>query len=213
MKTVTSILLVDDSVLVRKALKRLISEMDGFSVDREAGSMTEALELIDGQRPDLIVSELALPGPSGIEILYELRRRKLKIPFLALTRTMSNEVAEQAVRAGADGLITKNSTESELHKAIDAVAGGSKYFTTELESSFDGAAVRVGEDPLELLSTREREIFHLLANGLQNSSIARMLLISPRTVETHRARIVQKLGIRSNAELIHFAVNYGLAIP
>ncbi|MCB0347090.1 MAG: response regulator transcription factor [Bdellovibrionales bacterium] len=213
MKTATSILLVDDSVLVRKALKRLISEIDGVTVDNEAGNLADALAAVDKQRPDLIVSELALPGPSGIEILFELRRRKLKIPFLALTRCNSLEVAEQAIKAGADGYLTKNATEEELRNAVASVCGGSKYLSGDLDGRFHDHEVRVEDDPLSLLSNREREIFHLLANGLQNSSIARKLLISPRTVETHRARIVQKLGISSNAELIHFAVNCGLAIP
>jgi len=134
---------------------------------------------------------------------------------LALTRSNSHEIAEQAFKAGAQAFLTKNTTEDELRKAIEVVASGSPFPTEGLAAALDNgtADIKSGEDPLGILSTREREVFHLLANGLQNSSIARKLLISPRTVETHRARIVQKLGIHSNAELIHFAVDYGLAIP
>lgn len=207
-----SVLLVDDSVLVRKALTRLINEIDGVSVTNEAGDLNEALSIVENYRPSLIICELALPGPSGIELLYELHRRKAKVPFLALTRNSSADTARQAVRAGADGYLTKNASEDELRTAITMLHRGGSYFCRQFGTTL-GAVEHDGSDPLGLLSSREREIFHLLANGMQNSSIARQLSISPRTVETHRARIVQKLGIHSNAELIHFAVGSGLAIP
>lgn len=182
--------------------------------------MEEAVQLVEDHQPALVITEVALRGPSGLEFLLELQRRKLnRVKPMVLSQVEAPDMVKQAFLAGAQGYIFKSSDFENLTTALDTVAANRRYIPRELahladlpEAGYELGGKTRPNDPLSPLSAREREIFHLLANGLQNTVIAKKLFISPRTVETHRARVVRKLGLTSNGELIRFAVKHGLTI-
>jgi DNA-binding NarL/FixJ family response regulator len=215
-----SVLLVDPESLVRFAIKRLIDSLQRFHVSWESGSMEDAIRLVEDHDPAFLITEVALRGPSGLELLLELQRRKLnRVKPVVLSQVEAADMVKQAFLAGAQGYIFKSSDFDNLTMALDTVASNRRYIPQELahladlpEAGYELGGKSRPNDPLSPLSAREREIFHLLANGLQNTVIAKKLFISPRTVETHRARVVRKLGLTSNGELIRFAVKHGLTI-
>lgn len=215
----TRIVLVDGESLIRSALKALINSTESLRVVGDAGSVEEATIAIEQHNPDLIITAIGLPGRSGIELLHEIERRHLSLKSLVLSSNDSESIIKQAIIAGAQGYILKKNNFEMLVKGINTIIKGEPFFcpvAAHVANSFDlnleMEIISSQSDPLDPLSPREREIFHLLANGLQNSSIAKKLFISPRTVETHRARVVRKLGLNSNAELIRFAIRHGLSV-
>ena len=215
-----SVLLVDPESLVRFAIKKLIDSLGRFHVSWESGSMEDAIRQVEEHDPAFVITEVALRGPSGLELLLELQRRKLnRVKPVVLSQVEAADMVKQAFLAGAHGYIFKSSDFDNLTLALDTVASNRRYIPQELahladlpEAGYELGSKARPNDPLSPLSAREREIFHLLANGLQNTVIAKKLFISPRTVETHRARVVRKLGLTSNGELIRFAVKHGLTI-
>ena len=216
------ILLVDAEVLVRQALGVLIGSLDGYEVVGQAATSDEALAFVESNVPDIILLEVALEGPSGIELLLELNRRGVKVKTVILSSLNSPDFVAHALLAGADSYILKSGTFDELKEGLSVAATSNrKYLPRAIASvisvpenyySLDEES-RGELDPLKDLTSREREIFHLLANGTANSDIANILLISPRTVETHRRSIVTKLKLDTNAQLIRFAVKNGLTVP
>ncbi len=215
-----SVTLVDPEHLVRLALGRVIESIGSFEVVAEASDLPEALATLESRPTDLLITEIALPGPSGLELLLELQRRKLlKVRPLVLSQVDSADMVRQALLAGAHGYILKNCSLDELEEGLHAALTNRRYLPSTIahlgdisENTFELGVRGRPDDPLASLSPREREIFHLLANGLQNTVIAKKLFISPRTVETHRARIVRKLELSSNGELIRFAIKHGLTV-
>lgn len=215
-----SVMLVEPENLVRIAMARVIDEIGSFHVSAQAGDVPEALSLLEEQPSDVLITEIALEGPSGIELLLELKRRKLsKIRAIVLSQVDSADMVRQALLAGAQGYILKSCSLEELRQGLQAALTNRRFLPSALahlgdidENTFELGGRSKPNDPLANLSPREREIFHLLANGLQNTVIAKKLFISPRTVETHRARIVRKLELTSNGELIRFAIKHGLTI-
>lgn len=215
-----TILLVDSEVLVRYALSQLINSFGNYEVVAEAENTDSALAALEEHRPDILLTEIALPGPSGLELLLEMQRRKMTgVKTLVLSQVTSANMVTQALLAGAQGYILKCGSPEELCEGLEVTLTNKRYLPPQIahlasvpEGGYELGARSKPNDPLEPLSPREREIFHLLANGLQNTVIAQKLFISPRTVETHRARIVRKLGLNSNGELIRFAIKHGLTI-
>ncbi|MCB0324973.1 MAG: response regulator transcription factor [Bdellovibrionales bacterium] len=216
---VKKVLLVDAEDLVRYAIKQLIDFLESFEVVAEARDMNAALTMIDQSKPDIVLTEIALPGPSGLEFLLELQRKGLSdVRPVVLSQVDSPDMIRQALIAGAQGYVLKSGSFDHLVQGLEAARNNRKYLPPELgalgelpTNAYELSKIRP-DDPLAPLSAREREIFHLLANGLQNTVIAKKLFISPRTVETHRARIVRKLGLTSNGELIRFAIKHGLTV-
>ena len=215
-----SVTLVDPEQLVRLALGRVIESLGNFKILNHASDLNQAISSLESQSTDVLVTEIALPGPSGLELLHELKRRKFsKVRPLILSQVDSADMVRQALLAGAQGYVLKSSSIEELTEGLNAVLTNRRYLPSSIahlgditENSFELGAKEKPDDPLISLSPREREIFHLLANGLQNTVIAKKLFISPRTVETHRARIVRKLDLTSNGELIRFAIKHGLTV-
>ncbi len=214
-----NIVLVSGESLIRSALRVLMNSTDLFHVVDEAGNAEEAIIAIEGHKPDLVITAVGLPGKSGIELIYEINRRALPTKTIVLSSNNSETIIKQAIIAGACGYILKKNNFQMLSRGISAVMNGEKFFcpisaqvanSLDLNNKFEDN--NGDQDPLDPLSPREREIFHLLANGMQNATIAKRLFISPRTVETHRARVVRKLGLNSNAELIRYAIKHGLSI-
>lgn len=210
-----SVLLLDSQILVRKAISRLINSLGNFSVEAEAGNSNDAIAILDRQPIDLVVLEIALEGPSGIEMLHELTRTGRRVKSVVLSSMDAEHLVNLALAAGATSFTPKSCSIEDLNSCLLATAKGERYLPKTLEHLRKVTSTpntQLSFDPLAPLSTREREIFHLLADGMQNASIAKKLFISPRTVETHRARVVRKLGLNSNAELIRFAIKWGLSV-
>lgn len=215
-------LVVDPDILVRNAIARMMGSFPNCcDAIAQADDAEQALHALNAH-PEirLITLEIALPGMSGIEFLRELQRRKILAKTLVISQLTSDDMVTQALLAGAQGYVLKNCPVEDLETAIDTVCrGNARYLPSSIqhlakvsENSYE-LTQQHPSDPLTPLSAREREIFHLLAIGLQNTAIAKKLFISPRTVETHRARIVRKLSLQTNGELIRFAIKHGLSTP
>lgn len=209
-----SILLVDQETLFGEGLRHLFEAQTPYKVSAIARDLNEALSLLDRDEPHFLLTETRLPGPSGLELIRQVKQRSsTSLPILMMSAP-SSDLIQPARSAGARGFLTKRDTFESLVACLEHLEKGGIYLSPSLEliqHQIDQNA-ECSADPLESLSPREREIFHLLADGMQNASIAKRLFISPRTVETHRARVVRKLGLRSNSELIRFAIRNGLAV-
>jgi DNA-binding NarL/FixJ family response regulator len=201
------VLLVDDHELLRAGLRsRLEGERD-IAVVGEADSAETAVVMARSVQPELVLLDLLLPRKSGYDAIPELTVVAPNAKILVVSSLAAPSAVRQALSAGADGYLPKRSSDRQLLDAIRQIAGGSGYVDPELGAKLvnpdDSAA-------LEPLSERERDILHLLALGYMNQEIANKLFISVRTVDTHRAHVMQKLGIDTRAELVMFALAHGL---
>jgi DNA-binding NarL/FixJ family response regulator len=205
------VLLVDDHPLVRSGIRRVLETRPGLTVVGEASSGGDALPLIEGLKPDIVVLDLAMPGVDGLEVLDRLRRRSRTLRILVLTMHAQAEYVRRAIEAGADGYLLKESAVQELLAAIDTVRGGQRYYSPRVEAELarSAAADSAEADPARLTG-REREVLRGIARGLSTKEIAARLSISGRTVETHRANLMRKLDIRSIARLTQYAIRAGL---
>ena len=213
-----SVVLGEPEALVSAALKKLVESSGPYNIVAQVGTAEEILSSIDRFGPDVIVMEIILPGPSGLEALLELERRNSNVKVLIVTRTSSAEIIRRILAISSLSIVLKNDSAEELSRALTSCIDGQQYISRSVQQILEDSEDTNGWDksnsvfdPLVKLSSREREIFYFLAEGLQNAQIAKRLFISPRTVETHRARIVRKLGIKSNGELIRFAIRNGLS--
>lgn len=218
-KPAARILMVDPQTLVRSAFRSFFSTSTNFQIIAEAANVDEAIYILrNNQNIDIVITEAQLPGKSALELLYEMKRLNINISTLMLCSECSPGFTKQAIVAGIKGIVLKQSSMDVLERGLTTIQNGDIYFCPEiqpiansLELQIKREVIPIETDPLSPLSPREREIFHLLAGGMQNSAIAKQLYISPRTVETHRARVVRKLGLHSNAELIRYAIKNGLS--
>jgi two-component system invasion response regulator UvrY len=201
------ILVIDDHEVVRDGVKRIFEELPGAVTFGEASTAPEALRLAGAQRWDVAVLDLSLGGRSGLEVLAELKRIHPQLPVLILSMHSEEQYARRAFKAGAAGYITKDSPRAELLKAINKVMKGGKYVSPALAEQlvFD---LERGSDrpPHETLSNRELEVMIHLAAGKSVSEIAALLSLSDKTISTYRARLLEKMGLKTNAELIHYAI-------
>ncbi len=213
----TRIVLLEDHVVVRRALRGLLERDKDLKVVGEAGSARELL-LIDAEY-ELLICDLGLPGPSGISALAEVRRRWPKRRILVLTMYDDNFRAAEALAAGADGYAVKLEDDAALVEAVRTVAAGQRWLSplldrAEIDRLLERRRARVvATGPLAPLSMREREIFDLMIRGYSCHDIGALLFISPRTADTHRSHIFEKLGVHSVAELVRFAARFGLLGP
>lgn len=214
-----SIILLDSDILIRTAIKALITTIDGFEVIAETDNVDDALALTEELRPKIALIEIVLPAKSGLEYILEVKRRKLPTAVAALSQLHHYDAVSNAMIAGAKAFIPKCGKPTELFAALKVMAETDEtYLPIEYLKMTSTRKARAKQahnptaGPLSCLSNREIEVFYLLAIGLQNTAIAKKLFISPRTVETHRARIVRKLGVTSYGELIRFAIKHGLTI-
>jgi len=210
-----SLLIVDNEAIVCEAVKALLTTIGIYQVAGVATSCDDALSKLDTLRPRIMITEINLPGKSGVELIREARSRNVCSCCIALTSCRTPAVVQQALEYGAISYILKSDSVDGLLAGLSAAVNGKSYTSAALgeiaiSRSTSRSTSGSARDPLNSLSPREREIFYFLANGMQNSEIARTLFISPRTVETHRARVVRKLGLKSNAEIIRYAIRSGL---
>lgn len=207
------LVLADDHLVVREGLRALLESDPDFSVVGQADNGVEVSALVEELRPDVVVLDLMMPGRSGIEVTRELAQRPESPPVLILSVHESEAYVLEALRSGAGGYVLKQAPATELALGIRAVASGVRYLSTPLtQRALDAYARRAGgaPDPYDTLTPREREVLTLAAEGHSNAEIGARLFISRRTVETHRARAMRKLELRSHIELVLFAVRRGL---
>lgn len=212
----TSILLVDDHAVVRTGLKLLLNDIEDMEVVGEASEGDEAISLVEKLRPTVVLMDLSMPhGKDGLSATMEIKKRWPEIQILILTMHDDEEYLFRVIHAGASGCILKSALHNELIHAIKVVAEGSAYLyptaTKKLmEDYLDRLQKGVDGDTLSLLSDREKEVLTLIAKGFSNKEIAEKLIISVKTVENHKARIMAKLKIKTRPELVEYAFKKGL---
>jgi two-component system, NarL family, invasion response regulator UvrY len=204
------VLIVDDHAIVRLGLKEILTSQPDIDVF-EADDADHASKLIDEQKWDLIVLDLDLPGKSGLQLLYEVKRQKPGLPVLVLSVYPEEQFALRTLRAGADGFLSKDAAPEELVTAIRNILGGGKHVSQKVaEMLLFRANPEVNPTLHEKLSDREFQILCLFGQGETVTTIARNLSISVPTVSTYRARILEKMGMKTTAELIRYAIQHHL---
>jgi len=205
------ILIADDHAVVRRGLKQILSEERDISVVGEAKNGHEALEMSRRLEWDVAVVDYAMPGRGGVELLKEIKRHHPKRPVLVLSMYPEEWHAVQVLRAGGSGYLSKETATEELMTAIRKVAKGGRYVSAALaEKLASGLAPDRARAPHEGLSDREYRVLWLLASGKPISQIAKEMFLSPSTISTYRTRILRKLGLANNAQLVQYAVQHQL---
>jgi DNA-binding NarL/FixJ family response regulator len=203
----TKVLIADDHPLFRRGLKDILQAQPDVELVGEADSGNKALEMARKQRWDVLVLDITMPGLGGIEVLSILRKEQPKLPILILSAHPENQYAVRALRAGAAGYMTKETAPQELIRGLRKVLQGAKYVSEALAEklAFDLGA-QTEKKPHDLLSHREYEIMRMIASGKPLGKIASELALSPRTVSTYRNRVLEKMRMKTNAELIRYAL-------
>jgi two-component system invasion response regulator UvrY len=205
------VLIVDDHAVVREGLKRILELRGDIAVIGEAGTSDEVLSKIRSETFDIVVLDLALGRDHGIEVLKHIRSEQPKLPVLILSMQPEEHYAARLLKAGAAGYLSKESAPSELVNAVMKVSSGGRYVSAAIAERL---AFEIGtptsDKPHERLSDREFQIFQMIAIGKGLTQIADELGVSVKTVSTHRTRILAKLAIKNNAELVHYALKQGL---
>ena len=210
----TRVLLVDDHAVLRAGLRRLLEDQPDLTVVGEAGMAVEAIDLASRLQPDLILLDLGMPGLGGLEALPRLRQAAPEARLLVLTMHDDEGYLRQALHSGAAGYVLKKAADHELLSAIRAVQRGEVYvysaLTRSLLEELLPAGAEAPQDAWDKLSDREQEVLRLVALGHTSAEIASRLSLSSKTVETYRARGMEKLGLPSRAALVRFALSRGL---
>src|SRR5436190_13928822 len=202
-----SIVIIEDHTLVREGLKSLLREHPEFKIVGEASEGKHGLKLVEKHKPDLVLLDLILPGLHGLEVLRKVRRYS---KVLAISMRSDEAFVAEAFLNGVGGYVIKEDSFNELMDALHAVMKGQRFMSRKLDQR---RIIRVvdkmgtgGTAPSERLTKREHEVLQMAAEGLTSSHIGNLLSISPRTVEMHRANLMRKLGLRSQADLVRFAI-------
>jgi two-component system, NarL family, response regulator NreC len=212
------LLLVDDHTLIREGLRAVLDSGGEMKVVGEAGNGLEAIERFRELRPDVMLLDIGMPGMDGFAACRRIRAEHPDARILFLTVHGEEQFFFEALRAGAHGYVLKRSTGDDLRRAVRAVAQGRTWLSPELAGSLVEDfvnRVRTGEDDhaLDALTAREREVLKLVAEGHTNAAIAKLLSISPKTVQTHRANAMEKLGLHERTGLVRYAIRTGLIEP
>lgn len=211
MKSVRT-LIADDHALVRAGIRALVEKITGVTVVGEAGKGSEAIELINDLQPDLVLLDITMPDGSGFDVLLHVQKNFPAIRVIVLTVHEAGEYAIRALREGAAGFLPKSAASTELEQAIQTVMNGEVYISPETsrKTLIDFGKGVTKRDLLDTLSPRQREVLRLIAEGRTTKQIAQMLEISVKTVETHRAQLMERLGIHDVAGLVRYAIIVGL---
>ena len=209
------ILLADDHTLFRQGLRRVLEEQAGWQVIAEASDGADAVRLTLEREPRVVILDIAMPRLNGVEATRQIVRRLPNVRVLILSMYSDDLYITQALSAGAHGFVLKDSADADLVRAVRDVVGGKSYFSPAvskvvLNDYVRHLAERGITDRFDSLSEREREVFQLIAEGHNNKEIATLLHLSTGTVETHRARIMEKLDVHSAAEIVLYAVRKGI---
>jgi two-component system, NarL family, response regulator NreC len=214
MTSLITIILADDHHIVRQGFKSLLENHGGFSVVAEAGDGLEALRLTSRLKPDVLVVDLMMPGLNGIEVTRRIVKLSPHTKVIILSMYMDEPYVIEALQNGASGYVLKESNISDLVKAIYEVSAGRHYLGSPLSElaieAYKEKTRGISLDPYNTLTAREREVLQLVVEGCTSAEIAARLFISQRTVESHRASMMQKLSLGSRADLIEYALKRGI---
>ena len=206
----TTIVLVDDHAVVRAGVRRLLEQEPLFEVIGEAESGEKAYQILAELKPDVMVMDLSMPGIGGLEAIRRILMRYEKAKILVLSMHEDLSFANQALKLGAKGYLTKNTLADDLVKSIETVTQGDVFLSDEIAKKMAMQSISGNQDPVHELSAREFEIFRLLAEGLDIDAIASTLNISSKTVSNYQTMIKQKLDINTPIELIRYAIKVGV---
>jgi DNA-binding NarL/FixJ family response regulator len=205
------VLIADDHTIVRDGIKQILDDAGNISVVAEAADGREVVDLVRRHRPDVVLLDISMPGRGGLDVLKDLSVMQPGPATLVLTMHPEEHYAVRAVRAGAAGYLTKSSAAEELVDAIRRVARGGRYVTQSVGERLLMEFQRSGEQPTyETLSDREHQVMCLIARGMRVADIAEELSLSSKTISTYRSRILKKLDLKTNAEIVRYAINEGL---
>lgn len=206
------VVIADDHRILREGLKQLLQSAPDLTVVGEAGDGHEALAQVRGTDFDVLLLDMSMPGKSGMELIRQVKAERPKLRVLVLSMHEEHQYAVRSIRAGASGYLTKESAALELVAAIRKVAGGGAYISAEVAEQLALASMPRAEGPPHtLLSDREYQVFRRLVEGAAVTQIAGDLNLSVKTVSTHKARLMEKLGVGNQAELIHYALKHRLS--
>ena len=207
----TRILLVDDHPIVRQGIKQVLAGAFQPALVGEAANAEEGLSEVRNTAWDVLVLDLTLPGVSGLDLLKDLRRERPSLPVLVLSMHPPDQFARRAMNAGAAGYLTKDSAPTELVKAVSEVIAGRRYLNPlVIEELVTHAQPDSERRPHEALSDREYQVLRMIASGLTVSQVATRLSLSVKTISTYRARVLEKMNMRTTAELMHYGIQQGL---
>jgi DNA-binding NarL/FixJ family response regulator len=207
----TRILLVDDHPIVRQGIKQVLVGAFHPAVVGEAANAQEGLLEVRSTAWDVLVLDLTLPGISGLDMLKELRRERPSLPVLVLSMHPPEQFARRAINAGALGYVTKDSPPTELVKAVGEVIAGRRYVNASMvEDLVTETSSESGHRPHDVLSDREYQVLRMIASGLTVSQVASRLSLSVKTISTYRARVLEKMRMKTTAELMHYGIQHGL---
>ncbi len=204
------VLIADDHAIVRGGLKQIVATTADIVVAGEATQGDEVLRQVAAGAIDLLLLDMAMPGPSGVDLIRRVLAERPGLPILVLSMHNEGQIVTRALKAGAAGYVTKDSEPEILLAAIRKIAGGGRFIDPTLVDTVVFESVRADGDPHELLTDRELQVLQLLAAGHAVGDIADRLHLSPKTVSTHKARLMEKLGIDNNADLVRYAIRYNL---
>ncbi len=207
----TRVLIIDDHEVVRDGVKRFFDEQSADAVFGEASTALAALQLIREDEWDVVILDLSLGDRSGLDVLKEVKQIRPKLPVLILSMHSEEQYARRAFQAGASGYVTKDSSRAQMIEAINKVSAGGYYVSAALgEKLLIGIARGEDRPPHETLSDREFEVLRMIASGRTVGEIAAALSLSDKTISTYRARILVKMGLKTSAELTHYALQKNL---
>ncbi len=212
------VILVDDHALVRQGFRRILDEEEGIAVVGEAGNALDGVALAKKERPDVVLMDMSMPDANGIHAAREILRDRPETRVLVLSMYSDAQYVRSALDAGVSGYILKSALETDLTRAVRAVAGGQQYLSPELSHVLIRALREKQDAPPEIdafdqLTQREKQVLQLIAHGKSNKEIATILSLSVNTVAVHRANLMSTLGVHKAAELVLYAVRKGLVLP
>lgn len=208
-----NILIADDHSVVRRGIKQILSEETDLNVSGEASNSEEIFRHLDNAKWDLLILDITMPGKSGLDILIDLKKMKPEMKILILSMHPEEEIAIRALKTGADGYLNKDSVPGELIRAIRKVTGGGKYISSNLaETLIFSTGKESPKQPHEELSEREFQVLCLLASGHSLTQIAEKFSLSVKTISTYRSRILEKMNLKSNVDITHYAIKHKLVL-
>jgi DNA-binding NarL/FixJ family response regulator len=208
---VIRVVIADDHTIVREGLKQLLLAAGRFEIAGEARDGYEVLKLARDADFDVLLLDLSMPGKSGMDLIKQVKSERPRLRILVLSMHQEHQYAVRAIKAGASGYLTKDSASTQLVSAIEKVAGGGAFISAEVAEQLAlGAMPHTDGPPHASLSDREYQVFQMLVAGRAVSEIAAELSLSVKTVSTHKARLMEKMGIENQAELVRYAVRHRL---
>jgi len=210
----TTIVLADDHHIVRQGLRALLEANPDFRIVGEAGDGLEAVQLVERLRPKVLVVDLMMPGLNGLEVIRQARKHSDRTRVIVLSMHSNEAYVLEALRNGASGYVLKDSSAADLMQAVSQVIVGRRYLSPPLSDraikAYQEKTKDASLDIYETLTTREREVLQLVAEGHTSTQIAAQLSISPRTAETHRTNLMRKLGLRGQSDVVRYALQRGI---